>query len=125
MPAHGPVSGPSSGAGSEQAAAFAAAAAGADSLLPLHRPAWLLPEPLALADRDALPLLQGRPLQLLSGPERIETGWWDGAGVARDYYIAQNDDGSLVWVFRSRLPAAQVAPGAHDEPLWHLHGLFA
>ena len=125
VPAHGPVGGPLSGAGPEQAAAFAAAAAGADSLLPLHRPAWLLPEPLALADRDALPLLQGRPLQLLSGPERIETGWWDGAGVARDYYIAQNDDGSLVWVFRSRLPAAQAAPGAHDEPLWHLHGLFA
>ena len=86
---------------------------------PLHRPAWLLPEPLPLLERDALPLLEGRPLQLLSGPERIETGWWDDAPVARDYFIAQAADGSLVWVWRHRLPAA---PG---EPSWFLHGLFA
>jgi protein ImuB len=56
---------------------------------PLHRPAWLLPEPLPLAERAALPLLHGRPLQLVSGPERIETGWWDGDPVARDYFIAR------------------------------------
>lgn len=86
---------------------------------PLHRPAWLLPEPLPLAERDALPLLEGQPLQLLSGPERIETGWWDEAPVARDYFIAQAADGSLVWVWRHRLPAA---PG---EPSWFLHGRFA
>ena len=102
-----------------EGAAFEQAAALADSLLPLHRPAWLLPEPLPLAEREALPLLQGRPLQLLSGPERIETGWWDGASVARDYYIAQAEDGSLVWLFCARLRAQ---PG---EPIWHLQGLFA
>ena len=97
-------------------------AATAASTLPLHRPAWLLPEPLALAEHDALPLLQGRPLQLVSGPERIETGWWDGASVARDYFIAQAEDGSLVWVYRGRLPSALNVPG---EPHWFLQGRFA
>ena len=87
--------------------------------LPLHRPAWLLPEPLPLAERDALPLLQGQPLQLLSGPERIEAGWWDGQGVARDYFIALASDGSLVWVWRARLAAP---PG---EVNWYLQGRFA
>ena len=94
----------------------------AATALPLHRPAWLLPEPMPLADRDALPLLQGRPLQLVSGPERIETGWWDGASVARDYFIAQAEDGSLVWVYRGRLPHQ---PGTPDEPHWYLQGRFA
>jgi protein ImuB len=89
------------------------------STLPLHRPTWLLPEPLPLAARGALPLLQGRPLQLLSGPERIESGWWDGQAVARDYFIAQTDDGSLVWVYRARVP------GAVGDVDWHLQGRFA
>ena len=57
----------------------------------------------------------------MSGPERIETGWWDGASVARDYFIAQAEDGSLVWVYRGRLPSANV-PG---EPHWFLQGRFA
>lgn len=87
--------------------------------LPLHRPAWLLPEALPLAEREGLPWLEGRPLQLLSGPERIESGWWDGAPVTRDYFIAQAADGALVWVYRSRLPAV---PG---EGQWWLQGRFA
>jgi len=87
--------------------------------LPLHRPAWLLPEPLPLAERDALPLLDGRPLQLLSGPERIEAGWWDGHTVTRDYFIAQSEDGALVWLWRGRLPVVQ------GEVNWFLQGRFA
>jgi protein ImuB len=94
----------------------------ADATLPLHRPAWLLPEPLPLAERDALPWLEGRPLTLLSGPERIETGWWDDAPVARDYYIAQAASGALVWVYCGRLPAAADAAG---EVNWFMQGLFA
>jgi len=90
----------------------------ADAALPLHHPAWLLPEPLPLAERDTLPMLQGRLLQLVSGPERIESGWWDGDAVARDYYIAQAHDGALVWVYRGRLP------GQPGEVTWHLQGLF-
>ena len=91
----------------------------ADAPLPLHRPAWLLPEPLPLSERAALPLLEGRPLQLLSGPERIETGWWDGTPTARDYYIAQAEDGALVWVYRGRLPRTV------GDVTWYLQGRFA
>jgi protein ImuB len=75
--------------------------------LPLHRPVWL-----RLGQ-------QGQALQLVSGPERIETGWWDAAVVARDYFIGMADDGRLVWVFRDRLPAAS------GEVHWYLQGHFA
>ncbi len=91
----------------------------AHTALPLHRPAWLLPEPMPLAEHHALPLLEGRPLQLVSGPERIETGWWDGTPAVRDYFVAQAEDGSLVWVYRGRLPRS---PG---EVNWFLQGRFA
>ena len=89
-----------------------------DSALPLNRPAWLLSEPMPLAERQALPLLEGHPLQLLSGPERVETGWWDSHPVARDYFIAQVEDGSLVWVYRARIP------GEAGEVNWFLQGRF-
>lgn len=90
--------------------------------LPLHRPAWLLPDPMPLSERELQPWLEGRPLQLLSGPERIETGWWDDHPVARDYYIAQTDDGSLVWLFRARIPDDS---GDAGEVNWFLQGRFA
>jgi protein ImuB len=100
-------------------APWATPASAPPSPLPLHHPAWLLPEPLPLAERGMLPLLEGRPLQLVSGPERIEAGWWDGTPAVRDYFIAQAGDGSLVWLYRSRLP---VGPG---EAHWFLQGRFA
>jgi protein ImuB len=81
------------------------------------RPVWLVvpPEPLGLAGQK--PVLGGQVLQLVSGPERIETGWWDGELAERDYFIAQDRHGALVWVFRHRLPAG--GPG------WFLQGRFA
>lgn len=109
---------PAQGGAAPDTLVAAAAASLAHGLLPLHRPAWLLPVPQPLAERDAQPLLQGRPLQLLSGPERIETGWWDGVPAGRDYYIAQTDTGALVWVWHARLPAADA--GAQ----WFLQGRF-
>ena len=85
----------------------------------LTRPAWLLPEPQALPERQHQPLLDGRALQLLAGPERIEAGWWEGTPALRDYFIAQAHDGALVWIYRLRLPR-------EDEPGgWFLHGRFA
>jgi protein ImuB len=85
----------------------------------LTRPAWLLPEPQALPERQHQPLLEGRALQLLAGPERIEAGWWEGTPALRDYFIAQAHDGALVWIYRLRLPR-------EDEPGgWFLHGRFA
>jgi protein ImuB len=79
----------------------------------------LLPEPLPLAARGAQPLLDGHPLQLVAGPERIESGWWDGEPVTRDYFVGQAADGSLVWLWRGRLPDAA------GEPTWFLQGRFA
>ena len=84
------------------------------------RPVWLLREPRPLADRNDQPLLEGAPLKLLCGPERIESGWWDGALAQRDYFIAQRADGTLVWVFRGRLPLATDG----DIQGWYLQGLF-
>ena len=89
-------------------------------LLDGAQPAWLLPEPLALTERDGGPLLEGQVLLLISGPERIEAGWWDGAGVARDYYIAMRPGGALVWLFRARL--ALSAGSRHAG--WFLQGRF-
>jgi protein ImuB len=34
------------------------------------------------------------------GPERIETAWWRGRMVRRDYYRLEMADGSRLWVFR-------------------------
>jgi protein ImuB len=84
------------------------------------RPLGLLDEPRPLAAiRDAagqvLRLLhQGQDLTLVSGPERIQSGWWDGCDVARDYYIARTADGAQWWIFR------ECAPPRH----WFVHGCF-
>jgi protein ImuB len=77
------------------------------------RPLWLLPAPQSLAAQNGLPRRRG-PLRLLTEPERIETGWWDGGEVARDYYAAVDLHGVRLWVFRER-----AAPHG-----WFLHGVF-
>lgn len=68
------------------------------------RPCWLLPNPRSIA----------APTELLAGPERIESGWWDGADVARDYYLASDASGARLWVFRD------LRSGA-----WFMQGLWA
>lgn len=81
------------------------------------RPFWLLPQPQALRETAGRPQRNG-PLQLLAGPERIESGWWDAAetdalgDVRRDYFIALSPHAEWLWIFRS-------ADG------WFLHGVFA
>ena len=51
--------------------------------------------PQALAEVDGRPCRRG-PLKLLSGPERIESGWWDSGeasgDIRRDYFIALSSD---------------------------------
>jgi protein ImuB len=34
------------------------------------------------------------------GPERIETGWWRGRAVGRDYYRVATTTGRRFWRFR-------------------------
>ena len=77
------------------------------------RPLWMLPEPVLLPLEQAYPLHRGR-LRLLEGPERLETGWWDEDGIARDYYTAVNPGGMHLWVYRTRNRTAA----------WYLHGFF-
>ncbi len=116
VPAHGPAPRSAGRAGDTSHPALPGAP-GANHLI---RPIWLLPQPQPLREtRAAGPLLQGHPLKLLTGPERIETGWWDGDVVTRDYFIAQTTDDALVWIYRERVPDVQAAPG------WFLHGRFA
>jgi protein ImuB len=78
-----------------------------------HRPLWLLPSPRPIAQQGGLPHLNG-PLTLRQGPERIETGWWDGQEIARDYYVAEHPSGERLWVYRER----------SRNGGWFLHGLF-
>jgi protein ImuB len=86
----------------------------------LTRPVWLETECAPLAERRSRPLLDGRPLSLLAGPERIEAGWWDAALAERDYFIAEAADGALVWIYRARLPLSAEA----RESGWFLQGRF-
>ncbi|HET7756253.1 MAG TPA: DNA polymerase Y family protein [Steroidobacteraceae bacterium] len=79
-----------------------------------HRPLWLLPVPLSLPVRDGRPRRRGAGLRLGGEPERIESGWWDGGEIARDYYTATDLHGVRLWVFRER-----AAPHG-----WYLHGVF-
>jgi protein ImuB len=78
-----------------------------------RRPLWLLSTPRLLSERDGLPRRRG-PLRLLGEAERIETGWWDGGDIARDYFTAVDLHGVRLWVFRER--------GAPHR--WFLHGVF-
>lgn len=48
------------------------------------------------------------------GPERIESLWWRGPTVRRDYYRVATESGSHLWMFR------QLADGD-----WFVHGVFA
>ena len=60
-------------------------------------------------------LHEGCELSLVSGPERIESGWWDDADVTRDYYVARSSDGAQWWIFRE----------CDASRRWFVHGCFA
>ncbi len=82
-----------------------------------QRPLWILPDPEPLVAVRGIPSHRG-PLTLLDGPERLETGWWDEDGIARDYYLATNPRGIYLWVFRNRQYSVR------EEAAWYLHGIF-
>jgi protein ImuB len=78
------------------------------------RPLWLVEPPEALGEKRGRPQRAG-DLSLLAGPERIESGWWDGGDARRDYFVAVDRQGRWLWIFRDPRP-----PGG-----WFLHGWFA
>jgi protein ImuB len=47
------------------------------------------------------------------GPERIETLWWRGPAVRRDYYRVTTESDRHLWIFQ-RLVDRQ----------WFIHGIF-
>ncbi|HEX6992867.1 MAG TPA: DNA polymerase Y family protein [Gammaproteobacteria bacterium] len=86
---------------------------GADGCGPwAERPLWLSPVPEPLRSVAGEPQLGGR-LRMIEGPERIESGWWDGGDVGRDYFVAVGPSGERLWVFRDRA-----------DGRWYLHGRF-
>jgi protein ImuB len=135
----------------------------------MPRPVWLLDAPLAISPPDIQkchqcggrtpkPTPVGAPegrepgmgerqsgLVLEQGPERIESGWWDGRGVARDYYIARQIRGARQCEGRKPEPTPVGAPEGREPRMgarqshgarlwvfqerqskrWYLHGVFA
>lgn len=92
------------------------------------QPLWLFTEPKALdshRDNATQPLdHRRRPMQLIQGPDRIDSHWWVKNNTVatadpvigskhRDYYIARQQNGRLLWVFYER-----------RLKRWFLHGLF-
>ena len=86
------------------------------------RPLRLLRRPIALPATSIVP--DGPPLRFhlgrhehevthTWGPERIETGWWRGRTVGRDYYRIETATGRRFWLFR-RL----------RDGRWFLHGTY-
>jgi protein ImuB len=71
-----------------------------------HRPVWLLPKPRRCTIEH---------YEILAGPERIESGWWDGRDCRRDYFIVRDSHGSMLWAYREYKPRRG----------WYLHGVFA
>ncbi|MAA74973.1 MAG: hypothetical protein CMN28_09715 [Salinisphaeraceae bacterium] len=69
----------------------------------LNRPVWFLPRPEALAAQP----------NLLTGPERIEAGWWQ-REMRRDYFMARDAQGRRMWVYRDLTQPA----------CWYVHGYF-
>lgn len=89
-------------------------ATGTSTPVAARRPPWLLATPRRLAEADGRPVCQRLgPLALADGPERIETGWWDGNDVRRDYFVAASSGGRRLWVFHD------LRAGG-----WYLHGIF-
>jgi protein ImuB len=75
------------------------------------RPPSLKTEPVAVEVMSVVP--EGPPIRFrwggrwhavgqCWGPERIETGWWRGDDVRRDYYLIETKDGECYWLFRTQ-----------------------
>ncbi|MFO0838552.1 MAG: DNA polymerase Y family protein [Phycisphaerae bacterium] len=87
------------------------------------RPLLLFPRPLPIRVIALVP--DGPPTWLAHagrgyaivrawGPERIETAWWRGPDVRRDYFRVLSETGEQFWIF--------VDPATRQ---WRMHGVFA
>ena len=79
----------------------------ADHRLPYaQRPLWLVEPPQRLSRKRV------EHLNFSSGPERIQSDWWNDA-PRRDYFTVDWSDGRCAWVFRD------------PQQNWYLHGWFS
>jgi len=89
------------------------------------------PRPVLVeADETGRPRLlrtggRARVLRVVRGPERIASGWWDGADVERAYFEVEAEDGARLWLFRDLTidPARDPADGTRPAA-WYHHGTF-
>jgi protein ImuB len=90
--------------------------------LPIDRPTCLFSHPISVQVVAVIP--DGPPAILFwrglrydlmhhAGPERIESGWWRGQTVCRDYYRVETTEGRRFWLFRQL-----------QDQRWFLHGEF-
>lgn len=54
------------------------------------------------------------------GPERIAMEWWGSAGLTRDYFRVETEDGQRFWLYRDGLYRQNGL-----QQRWYLQGLFA
>jgi len=80
------------------------------------RPLGLLPQPIAIKmdwprtfSWNEMP----HAIHSVTGPERIESGWWREVAARRDYYIVEVNSGARYWLFEEI-----------NEQRWFLHGWF-
>lgn len=76
------------------------------------QPLSLLAHPQKLAQHAKKPYLKG-PLTIIHGPDRLSSHWWETL-QSRDYFIARQRNGRLLWLFYDRV-----------QKNWFLHGLFS
>jgi protein ImuB len=86
-----------------------------------YRPLWLMPAPARVEVIRVVPggppsrfRWAGTEYQVVRawGPERIETGWWRGQDIHRDYYMVRTHVGTCFWLF------------LQEDGAWFLHGCF-
>ncbi|MEM1060999.1 MAG: DNA polymerase Y family protein, partial [Planctomycetota bacterium] len=91
-------------------------------ITPTTRPIVLLDEPQPVGVLSVVPdgpphtlRRRGREVSVRRGwgPERIESGWWAGREVRRDYWTLETDRAERFWVYHDRRDGG-----------WFLHGLF-
>ncbi len=89
---------------------------------PMRRPTRLLHPPQSIEVIALAP--EGLPAQFKSGPqpytvlqywgpERLESGWWKGPSVRRDYFRVETQEGAWWWIYRDM-----------QTNQWYLHGVF-
>ena len=78
------------------------------------RPIWLLEPPEQLTLKNSR-LYHRKPIVIINGPERIETYWWSGQDIRRNYYVAKELGGSRLWIYHE----------CGGERRWFLHGYFS